>query len=512
MIYKFNHGENYYIYDVSSNNILKVEKIIYDIIEEFQSLDLNSSINSGRNSTIPSLNRIINKFQTKYSIEMIKKAYNEILFYRKNHGIFTFKKPSAMAFPYSMTEIMKILNSKLEQLILNVTENCNMRCEYCVYSGKYKYERTHSKKKMSFSTASRAIEFFFKHNANSERIAVTFYGGEPLLNFSLIRKCVELSKKLAFKQGKDSRLTFSITTNGTLLDKNKINFLIKNNVGLLISLDGPKDIHDKYRKFINGKGSYTLIIESLKRIRELNPEYYKEKVGFSVVTLPEHLDSVVKFFGSYNLVTETDNLIINMVSTDDTSFFENYDFKTQLRKYRETIRKLRNMYKKYLVEGNYDSLSFKPLRSLFDKKMILIHKRLLSMVGEEIYPNGICLPGSRRLFVSTDGKFYICEKMGESIRIGDIYNGFDYKTIYETIQKYQEISEKNCLNCWLMRICNLCYVSARKGNVLERKKKDKYCEGMKTEFSKLMALYCEIIEKNPKILSYFDKYDDFNYD
>jgi uncharacterized protein len=499
VIQKITKEDNYYIYDISSNNILKVEKIIFDIIEEFKF--------SNEENKIPSFNTIESKYGSSYPKETIKKAYEEILNFRKFKNIFLFKKPKKMVDISNLNQIKEILDNNLEQLTLNVSEDCNLRCEYCIYSGKYIYERTHSNKKMSLGIASRAIEFFFKHNTNSERIAVTFYGGEPLLNFNLIRKCVKLSKKLALECGKDSDLTFSITTNGTLLDRKKINFLIEHNIGLLISLDGPKNIHDKYRKFINGKGSYDLIIENLKRIRELNQEYYKKKVGFSVVTLPEYLNSVIEFFGSHPLVTETENLIINLVSPDDTTFFENYDFKNNLKKYVKTMKKLMGMYEEFLVKENYHSPNFKPLKAIFDKNLLLIHRRELSQIGNKIYLNGICIPGQRRLFVSSGGDFYICEKMGESIKIGDVYKGFDYKAILNIIEKYRQISEKECLNCWLMRLCNLCFTSARKGKILDDSRKKENCEGMKSLFSQLIPLYCEMVEKNPQVLSYFDKYD-----
>ena len=103
---------------------------------------------------------------------------------------------------------------RLGQLILQVTQQCNLRCSYCTYSGIYEGNRTHSSNWMSFETAKKAIDFFFDHNIDSAKVPVGFYGGEPLLAFDLIVQCIEyIEDKI---EGRE--IQFGLTTNGTLLE------------------------------------------------------------------------------------------------------------------------------------------------------------------------------------------------------------------------------------------------------------------------------------------------------
>ncbi|MEA3295822.1 MAG: radical SAM protein [Patescibacteria group bacterium] len=133
----------------------------------------------------------------------------------------------------------------MNQLSLEITQNCNLRCKYCVYGEDYFYYRSRSNKEMEYEVTKKGIEYVFNiiNERNKKEFSLSFYGGEPLLNFEIIKKIVKYSKKLFNKW----KLRFSITTNGTLIDEEIINFLILNNFQVLISLDGPKDVHDAKR-------------------------------------------------------------------------------------------------------------------------------------------------------------------------------------------------------------------------------------------------------------------------
>lgn len=181
------------------------------------------------------------------------KTYMERLYergYLKSKRVMTTKHPATDYLPY-------YYNTKLNFLILQVTQNCNLRCEYCVYSGNYR-TRSHDNKRMSFDLAQKGIDFLYQHSRDSTRIIIGFYGGEPLLEFDLIKKCVFYIEKLFY--GK--KVIFTITTNATLLKESVVEFLVEKNFNLIISLDGPKEIHDKSRRFSNSKkSSYEALIE-----------------------------------------------------------------------------------------------------------------------------------------------------------------------------------------------------------------------------------------------------------
>lgn len=115
---------------------------------------------------------------------------------------------------------------RMEQMILQVTQQCNLRCEYCIYSGNYE-TRSHSDSRMSLEVALKAIQFAIDHSSESKKICFSFYGGEPLLEFELIKKCVEYVK--THIQGRE--YVFSMTTNGTLLTPPVVEFLVENTSG-----------------------------------------------------------------------------------------------------------------------------------------------------------------------------------------------------------------------------------------------------------------------------------------
>jgi len=136
-------------------------------------------------------------------------------------------------------DIIKTKIKDLKQLSLEITHDCNLKCKYCVYGGNYLYERVNSKKYMDFDVAKKSILYIY--NTIKDRVDKTFnigfYGGEPLLNFEIIKKIVQFSKKLF----KNWFLEFQITTNGTIFNKEIIEFLVLNDFFTLISLDGPKE-------------------------------------------------------------------------------------------------------------------------------------------------------------------------------------------------------------------------------------------------------------------------------
>ncbi len=139
--------------------------------------------------------------------------------------------------------------------ILSLTHNCNLNCPYC-YSGK-KF-----KKNMSFATGKKAIDFAMGMAKPHERLEFGFFGGEPLLQFDLIRKLVAYIRHRVKK--KSNPIDLNITTNGTLLTPEILEFIRQENIGLCISIDGPREVHDRNRKFNNGVGSFATVIEKIE--------------------------------------------------------------------------------------------------------------------------------------------------------------------------------------------------------------------------------------------------------
>ena len=213
---------------------------------------------------------------------------------------------------------------KLSQLILQVTQQCNLRCEYCAYSGIYEGNRTHANKNMDFETAKQAMDFFLAHSIESPDIVAGFYGGEPLLRFDLIKKCVEyLENKVEGKQ-----LRFNMTTNGTLLTEEKMDFMVKHDFSLAISLDGSKEEHDACRKFANGKGSFDVIIQNVKNFEKKYPEYVKSRVRFFATINPYmDLGCVLDYFKTNEVIDDRAIVYNTMVESNlktGTHYEESY--------------------------------------------------------------------------------------------------------------------------------------------------------------------------------------------
>ena len=148
-----------------------------------------------------------------------------------------------VCFPTKLQKIVHPATDTLEErlaanmhyLVLQVTQSCNLRCEYCAYSGNY-YNRSHEANYMSVEVAKKAVDFLFDHSTNALEVGIGFYGGEPLLNFSLIKKIIAyIEEKYSGKA-----VRYNMTTNATLLTDEIIDYLVEKEFQLVFSIDGPK--------------------------------------------------------------------------------------------------------------------------------------------------------------------------------------------------------------------------------------------------------------------------------
>lgn len=349
------------------------------------------------------------------------------------------------------------LERKIEKITLQVTQSCNLRCKYCIYSEDINmHQRSHSTKKMSWDVAKKSIEFLRDHSIDSERVNIGFYGGEPLLCFPLIKKAIIYAKEIF--AGKI--LTFAITTNGTLLNSEIIEFFAQEDVHLTISLDGPKSIHDKNRVFADGRGSFDTVIRNLERIRQRFPEYAR-KTAFSMVMDPANdydcINEVVTTFNDMN-----DCLFLaSMVELDGNT---------------PSIRS-----EAYSWKWSYQD--FLALLSIFGRyptsKVSALNRRLIGISAGNIReyqqisplqaidaPSGPCIPGQLRLFISAEGKFYPCERVSENsvaTCIGSLDSGFNVRRAEEMLN-IGRISSEKCKQCWCFRYCTACAKCADNGS------------------------------------------------
>ena len=146
-------------------------------------------------------------------------------------------------------------HTELKALCLHVAHTCNLNCEYCFAAqGKYHGERA----LMSFETGKRALDFLVEHSGKRKNLEVDFFGGEPLMNFEVVKQLVAYARRIEKEKGKNFR--FTLTTNGVLLDDEVTEFANRECHNVVLSLDGRKEVHDRLRKTVNGQGSYDVIV------------------------------------------------------------------------------------------------------------------------------------------------------------------------------------------------------------------------------------------------------------
>ena len=169
----------------------------------------------------------------------------------------------------AVTELDDILENKVENVTLEVTEKCNLRCKYCIYHPSHPEYRAFGHENMKWDVAKKAIDFFKKSIPKMQKNRhIGFYGGEPLLEIELIKKAVSYAKEVFGEK----KVNFNMTTNATLLNMDIADFLVQNDFNITISLDGPRNIHNKNRIFANSnKGTFDLIMENIALIREKYP-------------------------------------------------------------------------------------------------------------------------------------------------------------------------------------------------------------------------------------------------
>jgi len=177
-------------------------------------------------------------------------------------------------------KVIPLAQFPLSTMVLNVTNQCNLSCTYCYEYGEDKIVDTQNGRKpkfMSEETARQSVDFMLKESRSNPVAHLTFFGGETLLNFPVLRKTIDYARRRAAELGK--QVDFSLTTNATLLKPEIIEFLADEQVGVTISIDGPREVQDRFRVFHNGSGSYDVVEP---KIRELLARHRSRPIGARV--------------------------------------------------------------------------------------------------------------------------------------------------------------------------------------------------------------------------------------
>jgi len=469
-IKKFKTDNNFYIYDVNTNEFIKVDKVIWNIFPD----------EAGRREDYQAL-------ILKWGKENIQKSLKEIQEAILKQNLFKANRP-IIGVPMRKDQLKKHIDGYNNQTCLNITDDCNFRCKYCTYSGIYPDHRTHSKKNMSWTTAKKALDDFIHNSRFVENPSLSFYGGEPLLAMDLIKKCVNYLKQ------KDKHCHYNLTTNGALLNGNNKQFFIDEGFNVTVSLNGPEDIHNAYRVFPNGKPSWQIIMKNLMGIKSKNEEYFIKHINFSCVfTPPYRLKEVILYF--YESFPGM-NVRFNNVDIYNTDYFYRNYSKLEMSSFSKQIRELLESYKELFINSyqydNYLSL----IETIVGNDILDLHKRNKEYLCDIVLSQGPCIIGERRLFVTTEGNYMPCERVHLFPFVGNINKGLNYNKIYNIMIQYNNVFSSICTNCPYVRLCYKCYkdIILNKGFNMHLAKE--LCNKKQLEVKNKISLYLYLVEQN----------------
>lgn len=249
MVHQYKKNGYNIVMDVNSGSVHVVDDLAYDVISLYEKADKQQIIEKmlKKYADVPE----ITEQEVQSSIEDIEEL-------KESGSLFSediFRQHA---------ENFKNRLTTLKAICLNVAHDCNLRCKYC-FAGKGEY-KAGVRDIMSLEVGKKAFDFLVANSGTRKNLEVDFFGGEPLMNFEVVKQLTEYAKELKKKTGKNIRLT--LTTNGVLLNDEVIEFANREMENVVLSLDGRKEIHNAMRPTPNGKGSYDMIVPKFKKLVE----------------------------------------------------------------------------------------------------------------------------------------------------------------------------------------------------------------------------------------------------
>lgn len=398
-------------------------------------------------------------------------------------------RPSSFV-PFAQRHWSGKLQNGPDQIILEVTESCNLRCSYCAYSGKYSYSRGHSAKQMINKTARAAIDTFIKERSIDPQ-TLSFYGGEPLLRMNTIEGIVTHAKTRAKK------LRFSVTTNGTLLTPERWQFLAAHEFSVAISLDGPALLHDRNRKTSRNAPTHARVIDNLHVGRSQCPKFFAGHVLINCTTGPEtDFEQLVDYFATEPAVRGCTIIFSSIVDTNfaagtDSSFATPCDGSACVATFAPTWQRFVNALLTDSEPPTHRQVMQFLLSGTFRK---LLTRKRFTCVPRHMPCNGMCLPGKRRVFVDTDGNVHMCEKVPRSIPIGNVWQGLSWTAVSDLLDAQASARTQFCDGCWATRLCTMCPASVGSHTAADRSLMVRHCRSTRDDLEFSIRLFTRLLE------------------
>lgn len=377
-----------------------------------------------------------------------------------------------------------VLDHELSRMCLQVTQNCNLRCKYCIFSGSY-INRVHNNKRMDWDTARKALDFLYERNGESDNdLLIGFYGGEPLLEFDLIKKCVDYSYKLF----PSKNLQFNITTNTTLLSPEIARYLLEHNFTITLSIDGPEEIHDRNRVLVNGQGSFQTVMNNIENMFSSIQNFPAEKFIIScVLSNDAKLESVVRFFNEDKRVNK---FTYQLTAVNDVNLKEK---PLPVRKKNNAINQYENakMFLYGIGRIPVEMTSQLAVPYVDELTHNFYHRSAVDMKQKKIHPGGPCVPGHHKLFVDVEGNLYPCERVSETspvMKMGNLDNGFDFNAA-KRILNVGHVTKDECSKCWAFNFCTQCVAFADGVTEISRELRLQECSRVRSTAEDMMKDY-----------------------
>ncbi len=416
MIHQYQLGGYNIVLDVCSGAVHAVDELAYDMIALYEQCPKDEV-----------LRRITEKYGSRDDItpEEIAECYDDITALKEQGKLFS---------PDTFEPIAGTLKQKtagvVKALCLHIAHTCNLNCAYCFASqGKYHGDRA----VMSFEVGKQALDFLVAHSGTRRNLEVDFFGGEPLMNFQVVKDLVAYARSIEKEAGKNFR--FTLTTNGLLIDDDVIDFANRECSNVVLSLDGRKEIHDRYRVDYAGNGSWEKIVPKFRKLVEsrggknyymrgtfthANPDFLEDiKVMLDLGFRELSMEPVVAAEGDASALTEEDLPVV----------MEQYEKLAELMIQKRKAGDPFTFYH-YMID-----LTGGPC----------IYKRISG-----------CGSGTEYMAVTPWGDLYPCHQFvgEEKFRLGDIWKGVENTAIQDDFMACNVYAREECRTCWARLYCS----------------------------------------------------------
>lgn len=377
--------------------------------------------------------------------------------------------------------VSKLENIPLTTLVLNVNTGCNLSCSYCY---KEDLDTPANSQKMTFETAMNSIEMMLAESPDQPRYNIVFFGGEPLSNMQLIKDVIAYAEERFSVIGVP--VDFSLTTNATLLNEEIVAYFQKHRVGIAISIDGPKAIHDKNRITVNGNGTYKAVT---RKVEMLMRGYNARPIG-ARVTLTKGVTDIEEIW--QHLFTELGFSEVGFAPVTSGDISDYNLSEEELKQVFASMKKLGRHYIDEAIAGR--NIGFSNMHQL----MTDLHEGTKKALP--------CGAGVGMVAIDHSGGVNLCHRFtGSDLPMfGSVTEGFDKKGLSEFIEARMDRSNTGCKTCWIRNLCSGgCYHESYARYNDPQKPTYHYCDLMRDWIDFGLKAYSEIHAANPTFMDTF---------